>query len=545
MTRIIVLIILALNYLYPLAAQQLKQPRLVVGIVVDQMRAEYLYRFYNQFGENGFKRLMSQGFNCRNVHINYIPSETGPGHSSIYSGTSPKFHGMVGNYWYDRSLKHDIYCVDDTAEHLVGIDSSKMGVSPRNMLASNIGDELKISTNLKSKVIAISLKDRAAALPAGHMADGAYWFDQKSGNFISSSFYMTKLPSWVINFNKHKMADQYLENSWTLLKPAEDYPASIDDDNNYESIPKGKERPVFPYNLKELAQKRTPRFAVLYDSPFGNSLLTDFAIETLKNEDLGKGSNTDLFAISFSSTDAVGHAFGPLSKEVNDTYLRLDKDIARLLDALDQQVGPGNYTLFLTADHGVDEVPKYLTDHKVPAGYLKVGDLEKEASGFLTQKLGEGKWIESTRSGEFYLDRTLIMKKDFDLITVQNLLARFLKDKKGIAQVYTATQLDEQEFTQNMAGKLQNGFYYKRSGDVKLILEPAWTNETGAPSEHGTGYTYDTHIPLIWFGAGIRKGESVIPYNVTDIAPTVSMMLHIKFPNACIGSPIEEVSGKF
>ena len=521
-----------------------QRPKLVIGIVVDQMRAEYLYRFYEQYSDNGFKRLMYEGFNYRNVHINYIPTITGPGHASIYAGTSPRFHGIIGNSWYDRSLKKVVYCVIDSTEHLVGSTGNTIGISPRNLLSTNISDELKISTNLKAKVIAISLKDRAAVLPAGHMADGAYWFDLASGNFISSTFYMKKLPDWVVNFNDKKVAFKYLDSTWNLLKPANTYTRSINDDNNYEYILKGKERPVFPYNLKELASKNNPYFEVLNRSPFGNSLLTDFAIETIKKENLGKGDYTDLLAISFSSTDAVGHTYGPLSKEINDTYLRLDMDIARLLDALDQFVGKGNYTIFLTADHGVNEVPQYLIDHKIPAGYLNFDDLVKDATSFLNQQLGENKWIEATRNEQFYLNRTLIREKKLDLAMVQNLLADFFKDRKGIACVYTATQLDQQEFTQNLSFRVQNGFYYKRSGDVKLIMEPGWTDDLDSSSTHGTGYTYDTHVPLLWFGFEIRKGESCMPYNITDIAPTLAMILHTKFPSACIGNPLLEVLSK-
>jgi len=539
------LIILALVFCGDvwLQAQQQKIPKLVVGIVVDQMREEYLFRFYPQYSENGFKRLMGEGFNCRNAHYNYIPTVTGAGHASIYTGTTPRYHGIISNDWYDRKLKKKIYCVDDSTENLIGTNKPQRGASPRNLLATNLGDELKISTNLKAKVISISCKDRAAILPAGHMADGAYWFDINSGNFISSTFYMQKLPDWATNFNNQKKASFYLGQTWDFLKPETAYPLSIPDDNNYEGKFIGKNKPVFPYNLKELAALNQPPFEMLYMSPFADDLLTDMAVEAIKQEKLGKGDYPDLLAISYSSPDAIGHKFGPLSKEINDTYLRLDLDIARLLDALDQQVGKGNYTVFLTADHGVSEVTKYLADHKVPAGNIALDSLAKESSIFLNKQMGTAKWIEAALNNQFYLNRPLIESKGLNLNDIQNKLAGFLRDKDGIAQVYTASQLEQQDFTQSLSLRIKNGFYYKRSGDVLIVTEPAWIDGNEAAT-HGVGYTYDTHVPIIFYGAGIRKGESFEHYNITDLAPTISMLLHIKLPNACIGDPISKALGE-
>jgi len=535
---ILLIFILILNTQFLLEAQQQKVPKLLVGIVVDQMREEYLLRFYDQFGENGFKRLIREGFNCRNAHYNYIPTVTGPGHSSIYTGTTPRYHGIVNNEWYDRKLKRKVYCVEDTTEKLVGANTIKKGVSPRNLLSSNLADELKISTNQKSKVISVSFKDRSAILPAGHMADGVYWVDLDSGNFISSSFYMSKLPDWVIHFNNQKKAFKYIENTWTLLRPEDSYSSSIAYDNNYEGSFIGKVKPGFPYNLKELSETNPPQFEVIYTSPFANDLLTDFAIDAIKQEGLGMGNYTDFLAISYSSTDPIGHKFGPLSKEINDTYLRLDEDIARLLDILDKQVGKGNYTLFLTADHGVSDIVKYLSDHKMPTGFLSLDSLSKEASISLNRKFGIGNWIEFTINNQIYLNRSFINEKNINLVEIQNQLAGFLREQKGIAQVFTSNQLEEQDFTQNISIKVQNGFYYKRCGDIIIVSEPTWLFEKKESASHGTGYTYDTHVPIILFGAGIKKGESFDNLNITDLAPTISTILRIKLPSAAFGNII-------
>jgi len=503
-------------FVIPTHAQQKPKPKLVVGIVVDQMRTEYLYRFYDQFGKNGFKRLMRDGFNCRNVHFNYIPTYTGPGHASIWSGTTPAYHGIVGNDWYDRSTKKIINCVSDSTEQVVGIKLNNKGVSARKLLSTNLADELKLATNQHAVVLAISLKDRAAVLPAGHMANAAYWFNVDSGSFVSSTFFMKNLPDWALNFNKDNK--KYLQNPWKQALPGASYVGS-------ENL-----KPDFNYPIDN--------FAKVYSSIYGNTIVTDFAIEALQKERLGTGTNTDLLAISFSSPDAVGHQYGPLSRETNDLYLRLDQDLARILDALDLAVGAGNYLLFLTGDHGVAEVPQFLTDHGVPAGYLNTAGLKADAIAFLNKKLGEGKWIELEINEQYYLNRVLIEEKGLKLEDIQDLLADFLRKQKGVFQVYTATQMMEQNYTQILSSKLQSGFLYKRSGDVLYTMEPGWIEQMSAGSTHGSGYAYDTQVPLLWFGNGIPKGESYELYEITDIVPTIALKLGIKLPNATTGKGI-------
>ena len=540
-------LILFIGLLINSYSQTQQQPKLIVGIVVDQMRPEYLYRFYNQFSDNGFRRLLKQGFVCRNTHLNYVPTYTGPGHASIYSGTSPRYHGIVANDWYDRKLKRSVYCVADSLQQTIGSELDKRGLSPHNLLSTNICDELKIFTNGKANVISLSLKDRAAILPAGHMANGAFWFDEKSGNFVSSTFYMKELPNWVINFNAQKKSSYYMQQVWTPLRADSTYTYSLADDNNYETILKGKSRPVFPYDLKALATANLPYFHLLFSTPYGNSLLADFAINTLQNTTLGRNTCSDFLAISFSSTDYVGHAFGPLSKEINDTYLRLDNDIARVLNALDSTIGENNYLLFLTADHAMAEVPTYLIDNKIPAGFFQSSSLKVLANSYLSAKLGQNKWIEAADNDQFYLNRTLIADKGLNLIEIQNILAEFLRQQPNIAQVYTQNQLDNQEYILDIAARVQRGFYFHRSGDVAIVLEPGWVSDmkegTTQGSSHGSAYAYDTNIPLIWFGANVKSGQSFTYHPVVDIAATLAAILHTKYPSACIGNPITELLG--
>jgi predicted AlkP superfamily pyrophosphatase or phosphodiesterase len=523
------------------AAQIRPTPKLLVGIMVDQMRPDYLTRFSPEFGPDGFNRLLREGFQCRNTHYNYIPTVTGPGHASVYTGTTPRYHGIVGNSWYDRRLRHDVYCTDDTTAQLVGTTTKGIGVSARNQLSTTLGDELKMTYGGRSKVLALSLKDRASALPAGHMADGAFWLDVNTGDFISSTFYMSKLPAWVTEFNAQKKADAYRQQTWSPLKPASAYCNSLPDSNRYERIFKGKTAATFPYDLSKLAPQNPPAYESMYTSPFGDNLLTDLALAALKNTDLGRDDVPDLLAISYSSPDAVGHTFGPLSKEENDLYLRLDLEIARLLKALDQTVGKGNYTIFLTADHGASEVTRYLADHQLPVGTFDRKGTYQAANAYLGAQFGPGQWLEKEINNSYYISRALLAQRKIELPHAQQVLAEFMREQPGIAQVNTTSQLLNGGYTTGLEAKLVAGLYYPRFGDVRYELLPGWTGDIGVGASHGTGYAYDSHVPLLWWGMGIPVGVSYAPHTITDIAPTAAMIVNSKLPSACTGQPIMEV----
>ena len=524
---------------------QLKRPKLVVGIVVDQMRPDYLTRFYDQFGDGGFKKLMSDGFTMWNIHYNYIPTYTGPGHASIYSGTTPRYHGIVGNDIYYRDAKKSEYCVNDTFNVVGnGLAEPGKGMSPRKMIATNICDELKLCTNNQSKVISISLKDRAAILSGGHSADYALWFDQNTGNFVTSSYYANQLPPWVVALNDRNLAFSYINEKWTPLFERGYYSDCITDTAICAILKTGeKVLPLFPHELQLPLNSMDAKYSLLYKSPLANSLLTDMVIGAIKNGDLGKGKNPDFLAISYSSTDVVGHLYGPLSKEIKDTYLRLDQDLERLINTLDQTIGAGNYVLFLTADHGIPESPQYLADQKIPAGYLHHKSLIKLATEFLDTRLSAGKWVDTLMNDQFFLNRKLVSEKGLDLKSVQTQLANYLMQQKGISFAYTASEMNESEFSASTGMCVQNGFQPKLSGDVLMVMEPGYFEyEDGYLVEHGSGYNYDTHVPLIWYGQNINKGESWQLHYITDIAPTLSMILRIKYPGASIGNPIIEVT---
>ncbi|MES2397266.1 MAG: alkaline phosphatase PafA [Bacteroidota bacterium] len=513
------------------------RPKLVVGIVVDQMRYDYIYRYWNKFGNDGFKRLVNEGFFCRNTNFNYVPTYTGPGHASIYTGTTPAVHGIIANDWYDKTTGKSLYCAGDKNSIGVGTTANEGKRSPVNMLTSTITDELRISSNMKSKVIGVALKDRSSILPAGHIANAAYWYDGSIGGFITSTYYMKELPIWVQEFNKKELAKKYLSQPWNTLLPLEMYTESLPDDNKYEFVAKGETKPVFPHNLPEL-MKANGGLNMIRNTPFGNSLTKDFAIDVMKNENLGKSEATDFLAVSFSSPDYIGHAYGPNSVEQEDDYIRLDKDLAELLKFIDEQVGKNNALIFLTADHAAPEVPSYLIDLKIPAGYVAESKVLKDLKDHLLKSYGDTLAL-SFENQQVFLNHAAIDNKKLELEKVQNEVAAFLLNAEGVAEVLTATTLNNASFTEGSRYLMQKGFNAKRSGDVLVNYLPGWVDGysyTG--TTHGSPYSYDTHVPLIFHGWNIRQGSSAEQVYITDVAATLAMMLNIQFPNGCTGKPI-------
>jgi predicted AlkP superfamily pyrophosphatase or phosphodiesterase len=517
------------------------RPKLVVGVVVDQMRYDYLTRFYERYGEDGFRRILREGFNCENAHFNYIPTQTAVGHASVYTGTTGSTHGIIANYWYDKFLKEWIYCVDDFNYEAVGTDEVNEQKSPYRLLTTTVTDELRLAQNMNGKTIAIGLKDRSAVLPGGHTSNGSYWFvGKEEGKFVTSSFYMDELPKWVNDFNKNGLVDDYMKKKWETLYPIKTYKESIEDDNAYEGLFIGEEKPVFPHDLKKLA-KDNAHYDLIKSSPFGNTLLVEFAKEAIKNEKLGQGDFTDFLAISFSSPDYIGHQFGVDSKEIQDTYLRLDKDLADLLSYLDKKIGEGNYTLFLTADHGAVAVPAYLKSKKIPAGYFNSGALRAYIDELAVSYFGAADIIENVSNYQIFLDKNKLKELKLDASLVAEKLAGDLINYEGIHKVITAKTLQNTEFSKGILNHLQNGYNQKLSGDVMMIPNPATSSYGETGSTHGSGYSYDTHVPIMFFGKGIENGRSRKKVEIIDIAPTLSNLLQIEFPNGNQGRVIEEV----
>jgi predicted AlkP superfamily pyrophosphatase or phosphodiesterase len=521
------------------ASKEYERPKLVVGIVVDQMRYDYISRFWNGYSEGGFKRLVKEGFNFKNNHYNYAPTITGPGHASVYTGTTPASHGIIGNDWYDKEIGASVYCVADNTYASVGTASTAGQMSPKQLLTTTISDQLKLHTQSRSKVIAIALKDRGAVLPGGHTADAAYWFHGKNeGSWISSTFYMESLPSWVTQFNNN--VPQLYKKPWELLKSEKAYTQSGLDKNNYEGAYRGEAAAVFPHDLVSLWEANGA-YDILKATAYGNSLTTDFALAALQGENLGKGLDTDFLAVSFSSTDYVGHQFGVNSREIEDTYYRLDLDIERLLKALDAQVGPGNYSLFLTADHAAVQVPTYLQDLKIPSGYFDSKVFKENLNTYVADHYGSEDLIENISNYQVFLNRTLIAQLDIDLEDMQEDLAQFILQDPAVERSYTAYQMWGEEYTKGIPYILQNGYNPKRSGDVLFVLKPAVISYSKTGSTHGSPQIYDTHTPLLFFGKGFKQGASFERSEIPDIAPTVAAMLGIAFPNGTTGKPLTEV----
>ena len=519
-----------------------EKPKLVIAIIVDQMRYDYIFKYWNKFDNIGFKRLISEGTFYKNANQNYLFTQTGPGHATIFTGTTPSNHGIISNEWYLRSKGEKVNCTGDAKVKTVGSNSEYGKMSPALLLTNTIGDELKLSNNKKSKVIGIAIKDRGAILPAGHLANAAYWYDNKTGNWITSSYYMDTLPSWVNQFNNKKLADFYLDRTWTTILPIKDYTESLPDSNKYEKGFENKQI-TFPYNLVELSKKNKNEkdYSILRYTPFGNTLTEDFAINTIINEGLGKDEYTDFLSISFSSTDYIGHLFGNTSVEIEDTYLRLDKEIAHFLQFIDDYFKKENVLIFLTADHGCSYPPEYLIDSKTPSGIFKQYYYVALLKSYMNALYGEGDWIKYYGEQQVYLNHNLIEDSKLSLADVQTKVSQFLIQVTGISNVLTSTTLENTYFSDGIFQKMQNSFNQKRSGDILINLEPGWTLDNESSADHNTSYSYDTHVPLIWYGWKISRKSILKPVNLIDIAPTISMFLNIDFPDGNTGTPLYDI----
>lgn len=526
------------------SSQEVKndKPKLIIGIVIDQMRAEYLYRFQDNFTENGFKRLMLEGFNVKNTHYNYVPTATGPGHTSIYTGTTPTNHGIVSNNWYSRSQKKIKNCVEDSTVFLVdngGIKKdlvhNKFSRSPKSIKTTTITDELKLFTNGRSKVIGLSLKDRGAICAAGHLANAAYWYNVDNGHFITSSYYKNELPNWLIDFNNTNKADSLLNISWKPLLPIERYKNSNADNDVFEKLYKGKTHSTFPYNLKGL-RKNNGGYGLLAEVPFGNTLLTQLVKATLKGEKLGKGTETDFLTISYSSTDYIGHYFGIRSKEIEDTYVRLDREIALLIETLDKEVGKGNFTLFLTADHGGSDNPVFLKSMRLPGMFYNSKKIKDSLNNYLSQLFGEDNYIAHMDKTQVYINSTKTPKDQ-----VLKEAVAFLKKVEGVKEVFASSLVERSITNSTISSFIVNSYNPKESGDILYHMYSGWMEQRVYGTTHGTSYTSDTHVPLLWYGWGVQKGQSINKVEITQIAPTISFLLNIPLPSVSNTYPIKEL----
>ena len=535
-----VLVFLAFISIYGSNAQNIQRPKLVVGIVVDQMRWDYLYRYIDRYApDGGFKRLLGQGFTCENTFIPYMPTVTACGHTCVYTGSVPAITGITDNVWWDNLENRSMYCTDDNTVKSVGTSSQAGQMSPRNLLVTTIGDELRLATNFRGKVIGIALKDRASILPAGHSANAAYWYDNSTGNWITSTYYMSDLPQWVKDLNAKKLVDQYYAQDWNTLYPINTYVQSTADDVPWESHPLGK---TFPYDLKKFQGKN---YGVIDVTPYGNTLTVEMAKAAITNEQLGADDITDMLTISFSSPDYIGHTFGPNSIEQEDDFLRLDKDLGDLLDFLDSKVGKDQYTVFLTADHGVAHVPAFMEQRNIPAGSFNMAANVKAINEFLNNKYGTNNLVAgSFNEFQITLNQQAIESAKLDADAIKKTIIDYLMAQPGVSRAFALDKIEQVPLNARIKEMLVNGYFPKRSGDIEVILNPQWLSGFGsAGTSHGMWNPYDSHIPLVWYGWGIKHGKMNRETYMTDIAPTIAAMLHVQMPNGSIGHVIEEVQG--
>jgi len=520
------------------------KPKLVIGIVVEELNYNQLEKFHDKLSENGIKKLINEGTYFKNASYEYLLTQSAPGHATIATGAEPSFHGITSDNWYTPLKNELINCTKDVSVNSVG-GSFESGLhSPVNLLVSTFSDELAIATNKKAKVFGVGLKESSAIFSAGHTANAAYWFDNTTGTWMSSSYYISALPDWVNDFNAMKFSDTYLNSTWNLLRPAKDYADCLPDSNSFEIGFNNIN--YFPYDLKKLRSKNTLSsindYSLLRETPFGNSLTTNFAIRLIQKERLGKDDVTDYLSICYSATDYIGHRFGPSSVEMGDAILRLDDDIKNLLTFINDSIGKKNVLIYFTAAHGISEIPAVLEKNRIPSGYFQQNQALQLLRSYLNAIYGEGEWVKGYSERQIFLNRTLIEDARLSLDDVQKKVARFLVQFTGVEAAYPYSAFEANDFGNGNLKRIINNFSPQRSGDVIVILNPGWVEKVSDfVTNHNSPYEYDSHVPLIWYGWTVNRATVTRQVNITDIAATLSTLCKIPYPNACTGEPMFEL----
>lgn len=499
------------------AKSQEVKPKLVIGIVVDQMRYDYLQKFKNDYGEGGFNRLMTEGEVYHKMHYNYKPTYTGPGHASVFTGTTPAHHGIIANNWYNRTSGKNLYCVED--------ESKENFLSPANLKAQTIADVLKLKFLGQSKTYGVALKDRGAILPVGRSANAAFWFDSRKGKWVSSTYYQMD-SSLLEKFNQRDFKAEFMAEDWTLTHDLESYSESRADNSiAYEAPHYNGGRVSFPYDSKKLFEHR--KFDALKATPFGNQMTIDLAQFLIEEESLGKDEYTDFLSVSFSATDYIGHQFGVLSKEVHDCYVKLDLQLSSFIDYLDDEVGRDQYILFLTSDHAAGENPNALKDKGISAGYIDRKQLKNLTDSLLDKSFGEEDWIESFQNLNFYLDHKLLNRKSLTVTDIYQAVHKELISRSSVADVWMSGKTSDSKYDE----MIKEGFLENRSGDIILLEESNYVSYGRKGSTHGSPYNYDTHVPFLIFGGGIAAQQYSESYVITDIAAIICAKLLLSPPD--------------
>ena len=513
------------------------RPKIVVGLMVDQMRWDFLYRYADRYTEGGFKRLVREGFNCENTMIPYAQTVTACGHSSVYTGSVPAINGIMGNEWFSRELNRQVYCVEDPTLKTVGSGRESPPMSPRNLQVTTMCDELRIANNYQSKVVGIAIKDRGGILPAGHTANAAYWYDGSTGNWVSSTYYMQQLPGWVDAFNNRKMPDSLYKLNWNTLFPIDTYLMSDPDDKAHEGKFAFDSKPVFPHNISAMAGKN---YGILPATPHGNTLTLEFAKAAIVAEELGADQYTDFLAVSLSSPDYIGHQYGPNSVEVEDTYLRLDRELAAFFSYLDKKFGKNGYLFFITADHGVANTPEYSVEHKLPGG--RNGAMTTKALNNVAAKYNVKSLVRNFSNYQIYLDYAVIDSAKLDMDEVKQSFIKELMKQPGVALAFDNDEIDEAPLPANIKERFIQGRNAKLAGDIQVVLSSGYLNYGTTGTSHGSWYPYDAHIPFVLMGWGIKPGSLGREVYMSDIAPTICNLLKIQMPSGTTGTAIPEIT---
>ena len=482
-----------------------EKPRLIVGIVIDQMRYDYIYRYWDKLGDGGIRKMIGNGTFCKNASYDFLINETATGYATIATGALPSHHGIISNSWYESLPNQVIYCVEDDRVNTVGGPYDAGRYSPSRLLASTLGDEMKLTNNMQSKVIGIAFEDCAAILSAGHAADYAFWYDDERGNWITSSYYVDSLPGWVEDFNAMRLPETYLTRTWEPMLPLKEYTESMSDTCELEDGFNG--RSVFPYNLERISSKRRNErdYSTIKYTPFGNTFTKDFAISAIVNEDLGKDEYTDLLTIGFTVNENIGMKFGPNSVEMEDVMIRLDRDLEHFLQFIDEQVGEENTLIFLTADHGISHQPGYLEGYRIPSGEFNPAAALSLLQSYLNVVYGKGDWFKYYYAQQIYLNQELIEDSRLSLAEVQGRVVQFMIQFQGISNAVSSQTLQTTSFSDGIFKKIQNGFNQKRSGDVVINLAPGWVEKISENESYHSSFIGDNHVPLIWYGWKIGR----------------------------------------
>lgn len=520
-----------------------EKPRLIIGIVIEQFRYDYLEQYWDRLGENGFKRLIHEGTYCKNAAYDYLLTQSGPGYATLSTGASPAVHGIVADRWYKSLSDEQVYCTQDPTVLPLGGSFENGLQSPVHLTSTTFSDELKLASNMKSKVLGVGMQDFTAIFPAGHNPDGVYWYDDASGTLMSSTYYADSLPDWVMDFNDRMIPLQYLGGQWDLSRDRDSYMHAGRDTSAYE---KGfGDQSWFPYDLDALSRtsvlSRKRKYDLLPHTPFADAYILDFAREAIRSEELGKDEVTDFLSVSLSASQWIGRRFGPHSLEMEDTFLRLDRMLGDFLDHLLAEVGKKNVLIYLTGAHGLAGIPEVMQEYGMPAGSFKPNQAILLLQSYLNALYSQGDWVKGYEGNQVFLNHSLIEDARLSLSEVQDKSARFMLQFRGIAQAIPSHVVESSYFGSGMMQKVQNGYDSRRSGDLTLVLEPAWVLENDYPTDHSSGYEYDAHVPLIWYGWTVNRSTINRKVYLRDVAPTLSHFCNVPLPNASTGEAVTEL----